>query len=132
MSQENVEVARQVVEAFNRGGVAATAPFVARDLQVHPFPEWPGPPLYRGMDGLTKLAEEWTENFDDYAWDVQRLIGAGERVVLLFHHGGRTKGQGVAVHQPVGAVFWLRGGRVARMDYFLRWREALEAAGLRE
>src|SRR3954471_6968270 len=132
MSQENVEVARQLIEAFNREGVAATAPFVARDLEVHPFPEWPGPPLYRGMDGFTELTREWTENFNECAWDVQRVIAAGDRVVILANHSGRTKDQGVPVHQPVGGVFWLRRGRVARMAYFLTWGEALEAVGLRE
>jgi ketosteroid isomerase-like protein len=132
MSQENVEIARQLIEAFNREGAAATAPFVARDVEVHPFPEWPGAPLYRGIDGFTELAREWTENFDDYAWDVQRVIEAGERVAILANHSGRTKDQGVPVHQSVGGVFWLREGRVARMDYFLTWEEALEAVGRRE
>jgi ketosteroid isomerase-like protein len=132
VSQENVEIARALIDAFNREGVAATAPFVARDLEVHPFPEWPGSELYRGLEGFTELADEWTENFNGYAWDVQRVIAAGERVVILANHSGRTKDQGVPIHQPVGAVYWLRRGRVARMAYFLTWGEALEAGGLRE
>jgi predicted ester cyclase len=132
MSQENLETTQRFVDAFNREGVEATAPFIAEDLQVHPFPEWPGPPLYCGLDGFTKLVEEWTENFDDYAWRVERLIEAGERVVILARHSGRTKDQGVSVDEAVGGVFWLSGTRVVRMDYFLRWDEALEAVGLRE
>ena len=49
--------------------VAATAPLAHEALENHPFPEWPRPDLYRGMDGPTRLVEEWTENFDNYRWD---------------------------------------------------------------
>jgi ketosteroid isomerase-like protein len=130
MSEGNADLVRHVLDTFNREGLAATAPFVHGELEVHPFPEWPGPSLYRGMEGLTRLVEEWTQNFDDYAWEVSRAIEDGDRVVILAAHGGRTKGDAVAVRQPVGAIWWVREGRVIRMDYFLRWQEAIDAAGL--
>jgi SnoaL-like domain len=98
-----------VLDTFNREGIATTAPFAHQDLEVHPFPEWPGPDLYRGMDGLTRLVEEWTQNFDNYRWDPHRFIDAGQRVVILARHEGDTKDQGVAVDQPVGAVYLDRG-----------------------
>jgi hypothetical protein len=84
------------------------------------------------MAGLTRLVEEWTENLDDYRWDLDRFIDVGERVVILARHGGKTKDEGVTIDQPVGAVYWVEEGAIIRMDYFLTWREALEAAGLRE
>ncbi len=28
-----------------------------------------GPNLYRGIEGLTRLVKEWTENYDDYRSD---------------------------------------------------------------
>jgi SnoaL-like domain len=132
VSQQNIEVARAVLDTFNREGVAATAPFAHEALEIHPFPEWPGPNLYRGMEGLTRLVEEWTENFDNYRWEPQRFIDAGQRVVILARHGGTTKDQGVDVDQPIGAVYWIEGREIRRMDYFLTWREALEAVDLQE
>ncbi len=84
------------------------------------------------MEGLTRLVEEWTENFDNYRWDPQRFIDAGQRVVILARHGGTTKDQGVDVDQPIGAVYWIEGREIRRMDYFLTWWEALEAVDLQE
>jgi ketosteroid isomerase-like protein len=129
--QENVEIARASLEAFNREGIAATARFIREDLEVHPFPEWPGPDVYRGMEGLTQLVEEWTENFDDYRWEPQRFVDAGSRVVVLARHLGETKDQRVTVDQPVSGVFSFDDDlKIVRMDYFLTWHEALEAVGL--
>ena len=132
MSQETLEIARKALDTFNRKGIAATAPFADADVEVHPFPEWPGPDLYRGMDGLTRLVEEWTENFDDYRWHPQRFVDVGQRVVVLARHAGSTKDQGVAIDGPVSAVYRIEEGKIVRMDYFLTWEEALEAVGLSE
>jgi ketosteroid isomerase-like protein len=129
VSGANADVAQRALDTFNRAGIAATAPLVHPELEVHAFAEWPGPPVYRGMEGLTRLVDEWTQNFDDYTWQASRMIEDGERVVILADHGGRTR-DGVAVRQPIGAIWWVRDGKVTRMDYFLSWNEALEAAGL--
>jgi ketosteroid isomerase-like protein len=128
---DNVELVRRIFEVFNRDGVEATAEWVADDLEVHPFPEWLGPSLYRGMEGLAEVVGEWTENFDDYRWEVERILPApGDRVVILARQFGRTLDQGIEVSQVVSGVFWLRAGKVFRMRYFMTREEALTAGGL--
>jgi ketosteroid isomerase-like protein len=104
---------------------------VADDLEVQPFPEWVGPPVYQGMEGLAEVVGEWTENFDDYRWEVEHILDApGDQVVILARQFGRAMDQGIEVSQVVSGVFSLRAGRVFRMRYFMTWEEALTAGGL--
>ena len=61
MSQENVEVVRRGLHALRVGGVEAVLPFFTTDVVMHPFPEWPDDPVYRGHDGARKLIAAWTD-----------------------------------------------------------------------
>jgi ketosteroid isomerase-like protein len=128
---DNVEIVRRIFDTFNRDGVEATAAFLDDDFEAYPFPEWLGPPVYHGLQGLIELVGEWTDNFEDYRWEVERILDApGDRVVILAHQHGNVKGQGIPVSQPVGGVFWMRDGRVFRQAYFMTWEEALAAGEL--
>jgi ketosteroid isomerase-like protein len=136
MSRENVEVVRRVFEAFRAGlgrgdpgaayddtdVLAADAEWVAvRDL---------GAEVFRGRDGFIEFMRRWTEDFED--WDIQldRLIDAGEdRVVAVFHQTAKGRASGVPVELNVAIVYDLERGRVVRMRNYLDLHEALEAAG---
>ena len=129
MPLTNVDIAREVIETFNREGIEATLDRTHPEAEIHPFAEWPGPDRYEGHDGLVQLVGEWTENFDDYGWLPERYVEArGDTVVVLARHGGNAKDQGVPVDQPVAGVFRFDNGVIVRMDYFLTWEEALRFA----
>lgn len=129
---DNVAIVRRIFEVFNRDGVEATARFVGDGLEAYPFPEWLGPSVYPGFEGLVELVGEWTENFEDYRWELERVLDApDDHVVVLAHQHGIVKGQGIPVSQPVSGVYTMREGRVVRMRYFMTWEEALAAGGLR-
>jgi ketosteroid isomerase-like protein len=132
MSQENVEIIRRAMEAYNSHGVDGLIDFAHPGVTVYPFPEWVEEPIYRGKDGWKALLEEWTENFDDFKWETEQLIDAGEKVVALVRLQGHIKGTRVPVSQPVGAVFvgFYDDGTVAEARFFMTFREALEAAGM--
>lgn len=116
---------REIIERFNARGAESILEDTTPDVRAIPFSEWPGDPLYEGHDGFLKLVAEWTENFDDYSWQIEEVRESPEGVVILARHGGRTKGDGIWVEQPVGAVWQFRGDLVAEMHYFLTWDEAL-------
>jgi len=130
VSQENVETIRTVFEVFNREGFEATVPFLTPDTVWYPFPEWPGDSEYHGPAGARRQVAEWTENFDDYRWEVDDVIESGEAVVLLARHTGRIKGAGTRVEQRISAVFtdFDGEGRTGRAWFFLSWEEAREKA----
>jgi ketosteroid isomerase-like protein len=133
MTQENVEVVRKPYEAFNAAGADAALASFAPDAVMYAFAEWPGPDEYRGHDGLRRLMEEWTENFDAFAFEVREVREAGDKVLVLCEIVGRIKGTRVPIRQPVATLYSdFRDGRIGEGRNFLRWREGLEAAGLRE
>ena len=134
MAQENVERLRVAIEAWN-SGTDRTPIFdlFAGDSVIHPFPEWPGRPVYYGREGWREVVEEWLETFDEISWDIDQLIDDDEQVIALVNHRGRIKGTGTPVALPMGAVFsdFREDGSFGAGRFFASWEEALESAGLR-
>ncbi len=105
MPQENVEIVRRGFDAFVAGGEAGVRASFGSDVVLYPFPEWVEQSEYRGHDGLRAHVGRWTENFDDFSIEVAELRDAGDKVVVLGETGGRIKGSGVPIRQPVGIVY---------------------------
>ena len=147
MSQENVEIVRQMAEAFRIRDRTAEGGFGNRDQTVaaemlHPEIEWdatrtPVGDLRGTYHGLAEVADwwrRWLEAWDTVDFKLSEVIDAGERVLLWIEEQKmRGKGSGVEVDAPpYGWVFTFRDGKVARVAMYLDKREALEAAGLSE
>jgi ketosteroid isomerase-like protein len=132
MSQENVEVVRDTLAAFNRGGVEAALDYFDPSIEWLGPPEWLEERLYKGHDGIRKIAAVWTENFDDYRLDLERTIDAGDRVIALVYQRGRIKGSSNEIEQPIGYNWEIRNGKGVRVQVYFSWDKALEAAGLSE
>jgi ketosteroid isomerase-like protein len=132
MSEENVEVMRQVVDSFNRGGVEAALPYFDPAINWVGPPEWLEDHLYEGHDGLRNLAAHWNENFDEYRLDPERFIDMSDGVVALLLARGRIKGSALPIDQTVTWVCRFRSGKVAHVQVYFSWEEGVEAAGLSE
>jgi ketosteroid isomerase-like protein len=139
MSQENVEIVRQVLDAFQEGldrgdlGAAFDTARVAADAEWIPGRGFPGPRRYRGREGFIEFMRGWTEDFEGWSNQVERLIDAGnDRVVGVFRQSATGKESGVPVELRLATIYELEGGRIVRMRIYLDPTEALEAAGLRE
>jgi ketosteroid isomerase-like protein len=132
VTDSNVDIIRKATETFNEHGIEAVFDVYREDFEWYSPPEWPEDEVYRGHEGLAKIAHAWTQNFDEYRWDPERFIADGDMVVVLLHHRGRTRNEGVWIEQPVGAVFFMRDGQVARVHAYFSWAEALDFAGIHE
>jgi ketosteroid isomerase-like protein len=130
MGEQRVARIREMFVAFNRGGIEASLPYVTEDVVWHSFPEWPGEDRYEGQDGLRQLTAEWTENFDEYHWDVDEVIDHEDVIAVLAHHHGLSKTVGMPIRDKVGGVFsdFDAEDRPATAHFFLSWEKTLEAA----
>jgi ketosteroid isomerase-like protein len=132
VSQENVEIVRRTIEAFNGDGVEAALQYLDPEVEWLAPPEWLEERLYKGHDGIHRLASQWSENIDEYRLDPERFIDAGDAVVVLLFARGRIPGGAAPIEQKLGYVWEVRDRKGVRIQVYFSWEEALEAAGLEE
>jgi ketosteroid isomerase-like protein len=132
MSAQNVKVARQLVEAFNRRDLAAMSQWLAPEV------EWePGGPAaverarYRGRDEVSDgFAATW-ETWELFQLKEHEIRDLGDAILWL----GRARMRGgdashVEFDQEFAVHLLLRDGKIVRIHGFRTWHEALDAAGL--
>ena len=133
MSQENVELVRQLIHAFNRRDLSAMIDSFDPGIEWAPVgPAAVERSVYRGRDevsdGLTSTWETW-EVFQLEEQDVRDL---DDSILWL----GRARLRGGTSHVELDQEFALHlqveGGQFIRIQGFLAWQEAFESAGLRE
>jgi uncharacterized protein len=130
VSQQNVEIVRRVIDAYNEGEVPWELVDPDVEWVIEP-PAWVAG-TYRGHDGIRTLLSRLAEAFDRVQMQVDRYLDGGDVVVTLGRmevHGALS---GVTTGQPLAQVVRVRDGRVVAIRGNLPREEALEAAGLRE
>src|SRR5277367_3944679 len=139
MSQENVEVVREVMDLMGSVGEAASDDVKSRlldlfapDVQIDMSRRIFNPDVYQGHAGLLRLGQEVQDVWEEFRIIPERFIDAGERVVVIETRRGRGKGSGVEVEQRAGVIWTVRDGQVVHMETDLDPHEALKAVGLNE
>ena len=133
MSQENVDVVKRAIDAYNRGDIGTYADLTTADFELFPALERTVEAgSYRGREGI----EIHFGNISD-TWEELHVLGdefrdLGERVLVLGRVEGRGGGSGVQVDAPAGFVIDFRGGKMSRIRSFLDHDEALREAGLKD
>jgi ketosteroid isomerase-like protein len=132
MSEENVEIVRTAIDAFNRHDVDAWLAMCHEESELYSLrAQLEGNP-YRGHEGLRQFLVDLDELWEYVRFDVHELRDAGERVVVLCDFEARARASGVELDSPVGVVFATRAGKVSYARFYSDPDEALEAAGLSE
>ncbi|HEX2359641.1 MAG TPA: nuclear transport factor 2 family protein [Solirubrobacterales bacterium] len=102
----------------------------------HPEVEWSAPEdgtIYRGREGVRQRLEEWLQSFDEYRYDVQRIIDCGgDEILVEATEVGRGAMSGAEVRSTNDELLTLRDGMIVRIREFDDECDALKAAGLRE
>jgi ketosteroid isomerase-like protein len=131
MSGQNVETVRALSRAFNEQS-DDWIDFYDPQAIVHVPPGWLEDAVYSGHEGVAEVSALWTERVDEYRWDIEQLIDGGDCVVGLFRFSSRMRNDGVWLAPPLGAVFYFRDGKVAKILTYFSWDEALDAAGVQQ
>ena len=133
MSQENVEVVKRHVEAWNRRDMGAYLASFASDAEV----DWsrsraPHKGVYRGHGEIDTFWDVFWSTFEDVQLETTHgFTEAGSEVVYsnTAHMRGR---EGIAVTAKSTFVWTVENGQITRFRMFQERAEALEAVGLRE
>jgi ketosteroid isomerase-like protein len=139
MSQENVELVRQLFAELASGGPAEEIEQRLSDEALVRFfdPEVEWVPVtqsllavdsYRGYEGVRRFWTEFLSTWDEYTIEPLEFVDAGDRVAVVMHMVGLT--HGIKVEATWSSLSTIRDGRVARVQSFSNPKGALEAAGL--
>ena len=146
MSQENVELVRalqpapgmDVAELFRDDLMwaalsARLASAFAPDVEcvTRGFPGFDDA-VSVGLGGLRSLWLEWLAPWASYRTDVEEAIDLGDKVVVLVHDFARRAGNAPEVPLTSAAVWTVRDGKVARVEFYADRDTALKAVGLEE
>ena len=131
MSQENVEIVRRSVDHWNEARESLRELFDP-DIEFVLDPPAFLAGTYRGRAQLDWLISRLAELFDEFRYEVDELLPAGDLVVSL--GGVRMRGalSGASAVQNGCGVWELRERRIVRVRMYFDREEALEAAGLSE
>jgi ketosteroid isomerase-like protein len=133
MSRENVEIVRKAFQIFSDKGIDAALSCFSPDVVWYPTDRWLDGSAYRGRDGMRILAAAFSENFDDFRYDVHDIRDTQDNVVALVDMRGCIKHSGSEVSQRLGfVVSGFRDGMFREVRAFPNWHDALEAVGLAE
>ena len=135
MSQENVEVIRGLIEAWNSGNregwLAPTHPDIEWSSAILRHVEGADAAVYRGRAEIGKFWDEWHELWT-LEIEVSEIRDLGDTVLVLALLRTQGKSSGAEVERSIGYVFQFEDGAVRRATAYMTPEEALEAVGLRE
>ena len=135
-SEENVEIVRGAIDAFNRGDYEAALAVLDEDVEWH-VPDVaaldaPASGAVRGREGVSKVFGRWLGAWEPFSFEMTEILGHGEQVFLAGLQRGRGRHSGVDVSVPTFHVCTLRDRRIVVMRTFSDRAAALKAAGLSE
>jgi ketosteroid isomerase-like protein len=130
MSQENVEIARQALDAYTRRDLERVRGLADPEIEL----DWSASHgwlagVYRGVEETLRFYEGYFEAFDEIVIEPDRFIDAGESVVVpnVAHQKGRD---GIEVSARSTLVFTVSDHRLIRVCLYQETDQALRAVGL--
>ncbi len=133
MSRENAEIVRNFYAMVDRGDAKAWD-LLPPDFVIDLSRRLIDPVVLRGPDEMRAFYRDLDATWADGArLEVEELIDAGDKVLMLIRFSGRGKTSGAEVEALVWNLWTFRDGEPVGWTYFGEERaDALEAAGLSE
>jgi ketosteroid isomerase-like protein len=130
MSLENVEIVRNVYDAWSRSDPSQAFDFLDPDVVWEAIEEAPDAGTYCGHSGVKRYMDDWLQDFEDFAFEFGPPVETDGRLVL--EQWGRNTGKGSGLNTEIhyAAVYTFRRGKVLTVKEYNTCAEALEAVGV--
>ncbi len=128
--KQAVEALRNAYSAFNRGDIAAAvSPFDPQIEWTEP-PEFPGGGTYHGQSGVAEYLTQSRAGWAEGSSEPERLIPAGDRIVVFVHAHIRLKGSTQWRDVRLADVYTFHNGKAVSMRAFADREKALRWVGM--
>jgi ketosteroid isomerase-like protein len=132
MSEENVELVREWVEAWNRRDIDAMLSGFDRSVEWHTSGTFPDlDPVYEGHAGFARFQREAMGAWESFVITTHEVRDCGDQVLILGAFEGTAR-DGLEVRRQTASLWTFREGVAVRVQIYAGWSQALEAAGLSE
>ncbi len=128
MSQEQVDVAKRALEAFNRRDFDVLVELITPDIEWYPAMPGAVKDGYIGRAGVEAYLGEVRNTWKDYRARSTAFSECPGGLLVLGRAEGRGRDTGVKVDSPLGMVIDFRDGRISRVRSYLDHGEAAHAA----
>ena len=128
MSQENVEIIRCCIQAWERGDEVGAMEVIAANVEVRLFPG----EVFHGPGGVREAVATFVGAWDGLQVEYPEFVDAGDHVVVQVRWRGRGKSSGLETGAEFAAAYTLNQGKIVRYREFASMQQALEAVGLRK
>jgi ketosteroid isomerase-like protein len=132
MSQENLEVARRLLETWNSADWEAFKALHDPDVVAIPIEGWPDGVTAHGIDAWCREAKMLIDSWGEQRAEVAELRAAGERVLVVLRWVTRGRDSQISLDTTISIAAEFTNHKIARMAFFLDRADALEALGLTE
>src|ERR1700692_1285446 len=133
MSQENVELHRRAIEAFNAHDVEAFVAHCDPSVEAHSVFAAVGGGVYHGHDGLRSFFSDAGDTWgDQIRGEVEAFFDLGEDTLAFYVLYGRGKQSGAEVAMPLAQVVRWRDGLVVYFKVYAHREDALSDLGISE
>ena len=131
MSEENVEILREAIDAFNRGDGDTWIEYFDPEIEWHDVPSLPGGGVHRGQAALRRHFDDFSDTWGEVSTSIHEIESIDDQVVARHRWVAVGKESRIPVEIPeTGAIYEFRQGRIFRVLQFVTHDEALEATGL--
>jgi ketosteroid isomerase-like protein len=131
MSRENLERLRENFENFLASGDMDLS-LLHPDVEWHDPPDFPDRRVHYGPDGAITAISTWVQAWEEWSFEVEDYLDAGDEVVVVTRQRGRGKDTGISVEQPMALVYKFREDKAVQVRAYFDIGQALEAVGRQE
>ena len=131
MPEERLELARRLIELFNRRDLDALNRISTAEVEIVPLRAALEGTIYRGRDAIDEFSAALEESWESVEMDIDEITLHDDRALAVGRLRGRARATGVEVDSPMGWVVTFDGGKVASVRTYPSVAEARDAAELR-
>ena len=117
MPRSNADLVRHLFDLWNEQGLEASLEFADPDVVVVVGPDMSAEPdVYRGHDGARRYFRGFDGVVDDVRYAVDETFEVGDCVIARMRVTGRGTSSGIPVVLEAVTAFWLRAGKIFRIE----------------